>query len=291
MARPQKSGIDYFPLDVDMDQDDKVLLIEAKHKITGFAVLMKLLMKIYKEGYFYKWTEREQLLFSSRISVDTDLVIDIVNDCIKWDLFSPNMYRKYSILTSSGIQKRYIEAISRRKEITLIAEYLVIEIPESSDKLTVNIVNVHINPENVHINPAQPELMCTLIPKVKDSTVNNTKSNKTTDSSVDSFEEFWKLYPKKIAKTSALKCWKTLIKNGASIDDLITASQNYAIAMNGKDQQFILQASTFLGPQKRYEDFIKGVGNSGTTKNNLGAIASGEAEADEEWPITNSFTR
>ncbi|MCY9140555.1 DUF4373 domain-containing protein [Peribacillus frigoritolerans] len=64
MARPKKEGLDYFPLDVDMDQDDKIALIEAKHGVIGFGVTLKLLMKIYKEGYFYRWTEREQLLFS-----------------------------------------------------------------------------------------------------------------------------------------------------------------------------------------------------------------------------------
>ena len=42
MARPQKEGLDYFPFDVDMDQDDKVALIEAKHGITGFGVVVKL---------------------------------------------------------------------------------------------------------------------------------------------------------------------------------------------------------------------------------------------------------
>lgn len=184
MARPQKAGIDYFSLDVDMDQDDKVLLIEAKHKITGFAVLLKLLMKIYKEGYFYKWTEREQLLFSSRINIDTGLVNEIVNDCIKWELFNPERYEKYNIITSSGIQKRYLEAIVRRKEVTLIAEYLVIETPISTDKFTVNIVNVDINQVNVDINTTQEELIPSLIPKVKESKEKQTKVYTTDESEV-----------------------------------------------------------------------------------------------------------
>src|SRR5665648_49631 len=85
---------------------------------------------------------------------------------------------------------------------------------------------------------------------------------------IDHFEEFWEQYPKKLTKTSALKCWKTLIKNGVSIDDLITASKNYAAAMKGKEQQFILQGSTFLGPQKRYEDFIKIAPVSAASKGN-----------------------
>ena len=40
MARPQKAGIDYFPMDVDMDQDDKILLIEAEHGVEGFGILV-----------------------------------------------------------------------------------------------------------------------------------------------------------------------------------------------------------------------------------------------------------
>lgn len=70
------------------------------------------------------------------------------------------------------------------------------------------------------------------------------------------FEEFWNLYPKKMAKTLALKNWNTLIKNKVNPNVLITASKNYSIAMTGKDHQFILQASTFLGPSKRFEDFL-----------------------------------
>ena len=55
MARPVKSGLNYFPMDVDMD--DKVELIEAKHGITGFGILIKLYQKIYKEGYYINWKE------------------------------------------------------------------------------------------------------------------------------------------------------------------------------------------------------------------------------------------
>lgn len=87
MARPQKNGLDYFPLDVDIDQDDKVALIEAQHGITGFAIVIKLLMKIYKNSYFYEWTEKEQLLFSKRVNVDINQVNVVINDCVKWGLF------------------------------------------------------------------------------------------------------------------------------------------------------------------------------------------------------------
>ena len=182
MARPQKAGLVYFSLDVDMDQDDKVVLIEAKHGIAGFTVLMKLLMKVYKEGYFYKWTEREQLLFSNRVNVDINTINEIVNDCIKWEMFDPTLYEEYDILTSSGIQKRYFEAITRRTEITLIAEYLVIPPIKSSKNLTVNVVSVYKNNAcavvNVDINPTQDELKDTPVHKVKETKQNIVKDSK-----------------------------------------------------------------------------------------------------------------
>jgi len=167
--------MDYFPVDVDMDQDDKIALIEAKYKIIGFALIIKLLMKIYKEGYFYKWTEREQLLFANKINVDINTLNEIVNDCVKWDFFNKDIYEKYQVLTSSGIQKRYIEAAKRRKELTLICEYVLVDIEQFQTKnnLKIILVNAYINPDieikipiNDDINPQS---------KVKESKVKESK--------------------------------------------------------------------------------------------------------------------
>ena len=126
MARPIKSGLSYFPLDVDMDQDDKISVIEALHGIEGFGVVVRLLMKIYKEGYFYNWTEREQLIFSRRVNVDINSTKQIVSDSLDEKIFDKTLYLDYGILTSAGIQKRYLDAITRRKEVTLEKRYLLI---------------------------------------------------------------------------------------------------------------------------------------------------------------------
>lgn len=72
----------------------------------------------------------------------------------------------------------------------------------------------------------------------------------------DVFEEFWKLYPKGSGKTAAFKNWNTLIKNKVNPESLVIAAKGYAKAMKGKDAQYILMASTFLGSQKRYEDYL-----------------------------------
>ena len=79
MARPIKEGLEYFPLDCDIDQDDKITLIEAQHGLIGFGIAIKLLMKIYNNSYFYEWTEKEQLLFSKRVNVNINEVNVVIN--------------------------------------------------------------------------------------------------------------------------------------------------------------------------------------------------------------------
>ena len=55
------------------------------------------------------------------------------------------MTKKYSILTSRGIQKRYFEATKRYKAVEIVHNLLLIDVSK--------ITNVCINPENVYTNP------------------------------------------------------------------------------------------------------------------------------------------
>ncbi|WP_243124321.1 DUF4373 domain-containing protein [Clostridium sp. AWRP] len=142
--------MEYFPLDVDMDQDDKVALIEAQHGIVGFGIVIKLLMKIYKHGYFYEWVEKQQLLFSKRVNVDINLINEIINDCVKWGLFDKKVFETYKVLTSKGIQKRYIEAAGRRQKVKLFKEYLLLD--DETISVYKNLVIVYIIPNHEVVN-------------------------------------------------------------------------------------------------------------------------------------------
>ena len=177
MARPQKTGLDYFPLDVDIDQDDKIALIEAQHGIKGFAIVIKLFMKIYKNGYFYEWTEKEQLLFSRRVNVNINEVNVIINDCIKWGLFNINLYKKYHILTSNGVQRRFLEAVGRRQKVKIDKKYLLLDDETINVYKNLVIVNINdsLNEVNDDINPQSKEKKS----KVKESKGENKKQLKT----------------------------------------------------------------------------------------------------------------
>ena len=122
----QKSGLEYFPLDVVLD--DKFELIEAEFGLTGFAVIVKLFQKIYGgQGYYCEWTNEVALLFAKRIGLGGSVVSEIVAASIKRGIFSQELYDKYNILTSPGIQERYFEAVIRRKKVEVKKEYLLIK--------------------------------------------------------------------------------------------------------------------------------------------------------------------
>ena len=173
MARPMKQGLDYFPLDV--NHDDKMKMIEAKYEVAGFGIVIKMWQIIYDNGYFIKWTERELLLYKNRINADINLINDVINECLKWDIFNKEMFDKYKILTSSGIQKRYVEAIKRRKEITIEESYWLIDVPDISGVAVFYSsmeVNADINSINDDISTQS---------KVKESKVKKTISKKHQD--------------------------------------------------------------------------------------------------------------
>lgn len=142
------SGIPYFPLDVHLD--DKFELIEAEFGLKGFAIVVKLLQRIYGgQGYYCEWTNDIILLFSKSIGQSNNLVSEIVSAAIKRGIFDSELYDKYSILTSQGIQKRYFEAVSRRKEVNVKKQYLLVKVGKIYKNVNILSENVSNSSENV----------------------------------------------------------------------------------------------------------------------------------------------
>jgi len=85
-----------------------------------------------------------------------------------------------------------------------------------------------------------------------------TKSRKPTADYSPDFEKFWSAYPRGIGKAAAWRCWQARIKT-VDPDEMIRAAVNYAKAREGEEEKFTLHASTFLGPQCRWLDYVSGI--------------------------------
>lgn len=146
-----KSGIDFFPLDVALDK--KFELIEAEFGLTGFGVVVHLLQEIYGgEGYYIEWTEEVALLFARRIGLGGSVVSEIVEASIRRGMFDKEKYDEYRVLTSRGIQKRYFEAVSRRKVLEVDFNILLVDVAQICPNVDIRAKNVNISIKNADIS-------------------------------------------------------------------------------------------------------------------------------------------
>ena len=169
MARPRKKSIDYFPLDCILN--DSVKYIEAKHGLTGFAVLVKLWSKIYaSEGYYCNWNDKVKYLFCKEHNIEVELIDKILETCFLEKILNPDIFQEYAILTSEGIQKRYFKIIkeSRRTNTEIEPDFYLLGV--NSVKTGVN---VGVNDNKNGITPVETPQR-----KVKETKVNKSKGEK-----------------------------------------------------------------------------------------------------------------
>ena len=155
MSRSKGNGFGYFPLDVDTDSDIKFQLLESGFGVIGFGIVIKLWQSVYRnEGYFTEWNDKIAIISAARWSsadfpVTESYVQRAVRKAAEYGLFDKELLNSYSILTSKGIQKQFFEGSKRRKQISVIEEYLLIPVPDWLENVNIKRLNANINHENV----------------------------------------------------------------------------------------------------------------------------------------------
>ena len=133
MARPLKEGLDYFPLDVDMAEDKRVQFVVGKCGQEGFATIIHLLMAIYRNGYYLTWDELELYSTSQRINLPVNTISEVVSHLLNYGFFDKEKFDLFGILTSHGIQTRYLRACEYRKKVKMVKEFCMVT-PEDGIK-------------------------------------------------------------------------------------------------------------------------------------------------------------
>lgn len=70
------------------------------------------------------------------------------------------------------------------------------------------------------------------------------------------YESFWTVYPRHIKKQATFKCWNKLLKDGIPPERVMAAAENYRdqCKVLRTEERYILHPSTFLGPDRPFED-------------------------------------
>ncbi|MGO2892461.1 MAG: Lin1244/Lin1753 domain-containing protein [Enterococcus devriesei] len=222
MARPIKNGLDYFPLDVDIFEDEKIEAIAGEFGIKGELAVIKLLCAVYKKGYFVVWNDLTRATLLKRLpGVSKELLDQIVNRLVTWGFFDENLFNSAKVLTSENIQANFFEATKRRK----------------SPKPTAYLINADINTQasedNDDINTQS---------KVKETKVN--KSNASESSNT------------KHSESSAVRYWLNQV-NPAEAPFITQSIQYWVNDFGGKDEIVILAINDMLQHNARNYSYLE----------------------------------
>ena len=151
MARPTAKGVEYFPLNVNFINDLKVRKLLLSCGAEAIAVLIYLLSTIYKdEGYYVEIHEDEIDLIALDVNVTPEFVLKVINKACEVRFFDVNLYNNFNILTSKGIQERYLKITERRKNSVVITQFNLINVYNNSINVNNNSINVDNNSINVY---------------------------------------------------------------------------------------------------------------------------------------------
>ena len=151
-------GISYFPVDANFFEEETIELLEAKFGMKASYATLRLLSKIYKEGYYISWGKEQCLIFLRKIGgeVNEETMNETIALLLEKGFFHKESYEQHGILTSQKIQKVWLDATYRRKRDFTQLPYLLIT---PADLKKGNCKHkVSTNEESVDISPTQSEL-------------------------------------------------------------------------------------------------------------------------------------
>lgn len=114
MARPQKTGLEYFPLDVQLS--DEVYAIECAYGNDGYAVVIKAWQALYQTdtGELDCTSHIRRVTLAKRANMAPERWTEIIDACVEVGIFDSEAWAR-GVLTSNGVKKR-LERVMQERE-------------------------------------------------------------------------------------------------------------------------------------------------------------------------------
>lgn len=259
-------GVSYFPLYCTLDE--KFELLEAEYGLKGFAIVVKLFQRIYKEhGYYCEWNNDISLIFAKQCGFSNvgesgknnrdflggadgsspsgrskNLIDHVIAASLRRGIFDKKIFENYSILTSRGIQRNFLRIVRNRKNVEIKKEYLLLSDAEIKGNVVI-IDDSYVRNEESYVRTEQS--------KVKES-----KGKEKEIPRASRFEDFWSAFPNQQRRHLAEKAYCDLILSGTvKEDDLVLAAQNYADHVRESEDRMFFP-NNFL-EKYAFEDYLR----------------------------------
>jgi hypothetical protein len=121
MARPYKTGLDYFPHDVDASSDEKIESLVMLYGSLGYHFYFFLLERIYRshnQELIVSDAETLQIL-ARKLLITPEQFQKILDTALRLRCFDSKIYTEKGILTSDGIKKRAQITLEKREKMRI----------------------------------------------------------------------------------------------------------------------------------------------------------------------------
>lgn len=226
MARPRKKGLDYFPLDVGFLRDRKIKLLRAEFGASSVVFVLYVFCRAFEEeGYFCTWDDDELLIAAEELKEKPSYLSEVLSGCLKRSIFDDGVFQMFGVLTSAGIQRRYLSGCEKRDTIPIFEEYCLLEKKEIHDSVLKKCTFFSVSGEKTPINSPETGVSSPENPqsKVKESKVNNTHACAREDDAIlksicKAYEDSIGLMPRHVAAAAM-----SFIQAGIDTDLVIRA--------------------------------------------------------------------
>jgi hypothetical protein len=117
----KREGLDFFPLSVKWDTQLKRFFLDTG--LSGIGAYVCILREIYACGYALAY---DSAVLAHDLMVSEDILAGMLDNLFTHGLLDKALYEQYNVLTSRGIQLRWMHASTRRSIKTIAPEYCLL---------------------------------------------------------------------------------------------------------------------------------------------------------------------
>lgn len=263
MARPEKEGIDYFPLNVDFIDDKKnIKPIISQFGADGIALLIYLYCDIYKNGFYTKVNDDFIYVASMDLRMNCNKIRQMLNNFLERSLFDKTLFKTVKVLTAPGIQRRYQlaikERVRKRKSPVIVDQNLWLIPLEEITEVSVKIDNVTTLVKVISFSesPRNNEV----IPRNNEENPCNNQQSKVKESNNNIYMSIVDYLNERCGtkyQNTAIEYVQLIlekISRGFTYEDFVKVIDIKATEWLGTDLQKFLRPSTLFG--KKFEEYL-----------------------------------
>lgn len=186
----RKKGLFFFYFDVNFFGDKNIKILRARYGSDGIVLYIYILCEVYKDNGYYMQVDDDFIYTaSSDLNMSSEKIGQMLNFLLKRSLLDSKLFQSDKVLTSTGIQKHYQDAVKERgkKNPVIVNEKFWI-LSEEDTQGFIKVQPFSDNSENLTSNSGKKASNSgkTDLNKIK---INKIKENKSKAAVVDFYEQ------------------------------------------------------------------------------------------------------